>query len=173
MRTEIKNVPRGHESPKEFVYIHDERKHTFLLVPSAKIAYRMNTPSLCGYASMRRLPSRKPGRSEIESLGHKVIAGETFEGSQAIPVLLDGSRASSEERWISNELGIVGSLKTSVAGQPVIIDLQTIARTPSPEELFLIPGDYKVADMLSPTARFFQGSQGLTRVVSSLIRRGG
>jgi len=122
-----------------------------LLVPSAKIAYRMMQPKTdhplgLGFAWPGLQMSGKDRK--MENIGKLTIEGIEFEGIRTTVTSDNGPAVITvDERWISRELGLIGRVEATSPTENYSARIKTVVRKDLDQELFVIPADYTIRDI--------------------------
>jgi hypothetical protein len=85
---------------------------------------------------------------KTEALGKQIIDTIEYEGSRMTTTSDDQpSLVSVSERWMSNELGLIGSQKYSGPDGEITSRIQNINRNAPDPALFVIPADYSLREL--------------------------
>jgi hypothetical protein len=132
----------------------------FVLIAPSKQAFRIAIPKFepSGRASFAFAAGSEllfeTGKKSLqdEALGKQTIEGIEFEGSRHTTTMVDEpSKVAIDEYWISQEMGLIGSVLRSSPKGKTTIKIQNLVRKEPDPSLFVVPPDYTIQDMVLPS----------------------
>jgi hypothetical protein len=121
----------------------------FVLESPSNVAHRMESLKVGPSSGSPHFTFFVGPSAQEENLGKQIIDGIEYEGMR-VTISKGTPEAETIERWISNDLGLIGLTRASGPDGDHTVRVQNIVRAEPDPMLFELPQEYTIRDLNSP-----------------------